>query len=60
MNDCNISMTAIIEHEQAKENHKKLLYARAMHSNHMIQYHIQQILEHQNVVDEYRSMDLIP
>ena len=36
MNDSEISMTTMIEHEQAKENHKKYLYARAMHSNHMI------------------------
>ena len=41
------------------------LYARARHSNHVIHYHMQQIMEHQKVVDEYRSMveegrDLIP
>ena len=65
MNDTDISTTTMIEHEQAKENHKKFLYARAIHSNHMIQYHMQQIMECQKVVDEYRSMveegkDLIP
>ena len=65
MNDVNISMTTMIEHEQAKENHKKFLFAWAMHSNHSIQYHMKHILEHQKVVDEYRSMveegrDLIP
>ena len=32
------------------------LYARATHSNHAIQYHMQQIIERQKVVDEYRSM----
>ena len=56
MNDSNILMTIMIEREQAKENHKKFLYARAMHSNHTIEYHMQQILECQKVVDEYRSM----
>ena len=65
MNNGNILMTTMIEHEQAKENHKKFLYARAIHANHTMQYHIQQIMECQKVVDEYRSMvdlgrDLIP
>ena len=41
------------------------LYARAVHSSHSIQYHMQQKLERQRVVDEYRNMtmeemDLIP
>ena len=65
MNDGDISMTTMIEHEQAKENHKKFMYARAIHSLHVIQYHMQQIMVHQRVVDKYRSMveegrDLIP
>ena len=65
MNSGDILTTTMIEYEQVKENHKKFLYARAMHSNHMIQYHMQQILEHQKGVDEYRSLvdegrDLIP
>ena len=41
------------------------LYARAVHSNHSIQYHMHQIMEQQKVIDEYRNMmmeglDLIP
>ena len=41
------------------------MYARATHSNHVIQYHTQQKIERQKVVDEYRSimmegMSLIP
>ena len=56
MNDGDISMTTMIEHEQAKENHKKFLYARAIHSSHVIQYHMQQTMEHQKVVDKYTSM----
>ena len=39
-----------------EENNKKFLYTRAVHTNHMIQHHIQQIIEHQRVVDEYRTM----
>ena len=44
------------EEEQIEESNKKFLYARAVHSNHMIQHHMQQILECQRVVNEYRSM----
>ena len=42
--------------KQAREDHNKFLYARAIHSNHVIQYHMQQIMEQRKVVDEYRSM----
>ena len=56
MMDSNISTTEADEEEQIEESNKKLLYARAVHSNHIIQHHMQQILEHQRVVDEYRSM----
>ena len=56
MNNIDISMTTMIEHKQAKENHKKFLYSRATHSSHAIQHHMQQIMEHQKVVDKYRSM----
>ena len=63
--DGNISTTEADEQEQIEENNKKLLYARAMHANHMIQRHMQQIIEHQRVVNKYRSMangkrELIP
>ena len=51
--------------EQASRDYKKFLYARATHLNHAIQYHMQQIIERQKVVNKYRSMmvegmDLIP
>ena len=41
------------------------LYARAVHSNNSLQYHMHQMMEQQIVIDEYRSMtmegmDLIP
>ena len=55
-NDGDILMTTIIGLEQAREDNKKFLYARAIHSSHTIQYHMQQIMEHQQVVDGYRSM----
>ena len=56
MNDGNISMSMMNEPEQMSEENKKFLYARAVHSNHSIQYHMQQITERQEVVNEYRSM----
>ena len=55
-NDGDISMSMMNEAEQVSEGDKKFLYARAVHSNHSIQYHMQQIIERQKVVDEYRSM----
>ena len=56
MNDSNISTTMMNGLEQANGDYKKFLYARATHSNHAIQYHMQQIMERQKVVDEYKSM----
>ena len=53
----NISMMETEELEQIEDNNKKFLYSRAVHANHMIQHHMHEILEHQRVVDEYRSMD---
>ena len=65
MNDGNILMTTMNGVKQAREDYKKFLYARAIHSSHVIQYHMQQILEQHKVVNKYRSMmedrmDLIP
>ena len=50
MIDSDISTTEADEQEQIEENNKKFLYARAVHANHMIQHHMQQILEHQRVL----------
>ena len=58
MNDGNISMSTANEPEQVSEEDKKFLYARAVHSNHSIQYHMHQIIEQQKVVDKYRSMTM--
>ena len=58
MNDGDISMTMMNEQESMSEDDKKFLYARAVHSNHLIQYHMHQIIERQKVIDEYRSMTM--
>ena len=58
MSDGDISMTMMNGPEQMSEDYKKFLYARATHSNHSIEYHMQQIIERQKVVDEYRSMTM--
>ena len=60
-----ISTTEADGKESIEESNKKFLYARAIHSNHMIQHHMQQILECQRVFDKYRSLadedgDIIP
>ena len=65
MMDGDISTTEADEKEQIEERNKTFLYARAIHSNHMIQHHMQQILECRRVVDKYRSLadeerDMIP
>ena len=44
-NDGDISTSMTNEPEQVSEEDKKSLYARAVHSNHSIQYHMQQIIE---------------
>ena len=56
MMDGDISTTEADEKERIEESQKKFLYTRAIHSNHMIQHHMQQILECQRVVDKYRSL----
>ena len=55
-NNGNISMGMANEPEQVSEEDKKFQNARAVHSNHSIQYHMHQIIKRQKVVDEYRSM----
>ena len=46
------------EEESMTEDEKKFLHARAVHSNHLIQHHMHQIMERQRVVDEYRNMTM--
>ena len=64
-NNGDISANTTNEVELMNDDEKMFLYARAVHSNHSIQYHMHQIMERQRVVDEYRNMtmegmDLIP
>ena len=56
MTDSDISTMETEEQEQIEDNNQKFLYARAVHANHMILHHMHEILEHQQVVDEYWSM----
>ena len=52
MSDGDISMTMMNGPEQMSLDYRKFLYARATNSNHLIQHHMQQIIERQKVVDE--------
>ena len=45
MNASNISVNMTNEAESMSDDEKMFLYARAMHSNHSIQYHMHQIME---------------
>ena len=65
MNGFNNSPNTASKEESMSDNERMFLYARAVHSNHSIQYHMHQIMERQKVIDEYRNMmmeglDLIP
>ena len=44
MNDSEISTSVMNEEETMRENEKKFLYARAVHSDHSIQYHMHQVV----------------
>ena len=65
MNGSDISVNMTSEEESMSDDERMFLYARAVHSNHSIKYHMHQIMERQRVIDEYRNMtmegmDLIP
>ena len=45
MNDGDISMNTTNEEVSMSDDEKLFLYARAVHSNHLIQYHMHQIME---------------
>ena len=65
MNGGDISANMMNEAVSMSDDERMFLYARAVHSNHSIQYHMHQTMEQQRVVDEYRNMmmegmDLIP
>ena len=58
MNSGNISANTMNEEVSMSEDERMFLYARAVHSNHSIQYHMHQIMERQRVVNEYRNMTM--
>ena len=65
MNGADNSANTTSEEESMSDDERMFLYARAVHSNHSIQYHMHQIMERQRVIDEYKNMtmegmDLIP
>ena len=65
MNGFDNSTNTTSEEESMSDDERMFLYARAVHSNHLIQYHMHQIMERQKVIDKYRNMmmeglDLIP
>ena len=57
-NDGDISMSMTNEQQSMSKDDKKFLCARAVHSNHLIQYHMHQIIKQQKVVNEYRNMTM--
>ena len=58
MNGFDNSTNTMSEEESMNDNERMFLYARAVHSNHSIQYHMHQIMERQKVIDEYRNMTM--
>ena len=65
MNGSDILMNTMSEETLMSDDERMFLYAKAVHSNHSIQYHMHQIMERQRMVDKYRNMtmegmDLIP
>ena len=65
MNNGDISANMTNRVESMSDDEKMFLYARAVHSTHLIQYNMHQVMEQQRVVDKYRNMtmeglDLIP
>ena len=65
MNGGNISTNSTSGEESMSDAERMFLYARAVHSNNSLRYHMDQMMERQRVIDEYRNMtmegmDLIP
>ena len=58
MNGSDISANTTNEEVSMSDDEKMFLYARAVHSNHSIQYHMHQIMERQRVIDKYRNMTM--
>ena len=65
MNGGDISTNSTSGEESMSDSERMFLYARAVHSNNSLRYHMHQMMERQRVIDEYRNMtmegmDLIP
>ena len=65
MNGFDNSANTMSEEESMSDDERMFLYARSVHSNHSIQYHMHPIMERQKVINKYRNMmkegmDLIP
>ena len=58
MNSGDNSANTTSEEELMSDDERMFLYARAVHSNHSIQYHMHQIMERQRVIDEYKNMTM--
>ena len=58
MNGGDISSYMTNEEVSMSDDERMFLYARAVHSNHSIQYHMHQIMERQRVIDKYRNMTM--
>ena len=58
MNGFDNATNTMSEEESMSDNERMFLYARALHSNHLIQYHMHQIMERQKVIDKYRNMTM--
>ena len=54
--DGNISTMNTAKLTQIEDRNKKFLYAQVVHANHLIQYYLHEISDHQRVVEEYRFM----
>ena len=59
MNGGDISANTTNEEVSMSDDERMFLYARAVHSNHSIQYHMHQIMERQRVINEYRNINFI-
>ena len=58
MNGFDNSTNTTSEEESMSDNERMFLYARAVHSSHLIQYHMHQMMKRQKVIDEYRNMTM--
>ena len=58
MSSVDNSVNMMSEEELMSDDERMFLYARAVHSNHSIQYHMHQIMERQKEIEDYRNMSM--